>query len=167
MLEPVGVADLLPLLCDEPAGASCGVSRICAEDAALLARLAAANASCAGAAPCRFCLHKGLFPLAQADLLLSAALFAAGTLAGAAGIGGGGVNVPALLLLGGFAIEEAVPVSHLIVLGNALAQNAVNLPRSHPSGRGPLVDFGVPLLLLPPQLSGDVLGLRLRVPSCW
>jgi hypothetical protein len=107
-------------------------------------------------------LHKSLFPLGSTDAYGTALLFLAGVLAGASGIGGGGLNVPLLMLVQGFIIEEAVPISHVMVLGNSIAQNVVNLQRRHPKDtRRPLVDFDIPLLLLPMQLGGNALGVIL------
>ena len=108
------------------------------------------------------CLHKNFWPPSPADGYASVLLFGAGVLAGASGIGGGGLNVPLLMLAQGFLIEEAVPLSHIMVMGNSLAQNAVNLRRRHPSdARRPMVDFDVPLLMLPMQLGGNALGVML------
>jgi uncharacterized membrane protein YfcA len=89
-------------------------------------------------------------------------LFVIGVLAGSAGVGGGGLNVPVLIFVLGVPISEAVVLSHIAVLGNIIAQNAVNLPRRHPTRDAPLIDFTAPLLLLPAQLSGNAIGLSLR-----
>merc|ERR1711938_319114 len=62
----------------------------------------------------------------------------------------------------GFLIEEAVPISHVMVFGNAVAQKIVNLPRRHPADPSrPVVDFDAPLLLLPMMLGGNALGVVL------
>jgi len=122
------------------------------------------DAACAtpALAECYGCLHKRLFPVADVDGYGTVALFVAGVLAGAAGIGGGGLNVPLLMLIQGFYIYEAVPISHVLVFGNSVAQNLVNLQRRHPKDqRRPLVDFDVPLLLLPAQLGGNAVGVIL------
>lgn len=61
---------------------------------------------------CFVCLHKSLTPLTTSDIVGSLLLFITGVLAGASGIGGGGINVPLLMIVQGFLIEEAVPLSH-------------------------------------------------------
>lgn len=142
---------------------TCSSGRLCAFDE-LLASDPVLNVSCAGpdSAECYVCLHKSLFPLGSTDAYGTALLFLAGVLAGASGIGGGGLNVPLLMLVQGFIIEEAVPLSHVMVFGNAVAQNLVNLQRRHPKdARRPLVDFDIPLLLLPMQLGGNAVGVTL------
>jgi len=107
------------------------------------------------------CLHTKFSDVQSSDLLGTVAIFFGGVLAGMSGIGGGGLNVPLLMLVMNFDVwEEAVPLSHIMVFGNAIAQNAVNLRRHHPLQPGrPLVDFAVPIMLLPAQLGGNSLGV--------
>jgi uncharacterized membrane protein YfcA len=107
------------------------------------------------------CLHTKFSDVQSSDLMGTVAIFFGGVLAGMSGIGGGGLNVPLLMLVMNFDVwEEAVPLSHIMVFGNAIAQNAVNLRRHHPLQPGrPLVDFAVPILLLPAQLGGNSLGV--------
>ncbi len=117
------------------------------------------NATCAPEG-CHVCLHKELLPFAPTDYAGTALLFLGGVMAGAAGIGGGGLNVPLLILVMGFVMEEAVPLSHVAVFGNSIAQNLVNLRRRHPlAPYRPMVDFDIPLLLLPAQLAGNSVGV--------
>lgn len=111
------------------------------------------------ACPESICLHKSLFPILRPDILLMAALSFVAMLAGAAGIGGGGINVPSLVTIGHFSMKEAVPISHLAVLGNSLAQLIVNMPQSDPNSFRPLIHYELALLLLPSQLGGSSLGL--------
>merc|ERR1711938_419861 len=70
----------------------CSAGRTCALDPLLTS---GGNISCAAPsadpADCHVCLHKSLLPLGPIDGYGSAVLFAAGTLAGASGIGGGGL----------------------------------------------------------------------------
>lgn len=153
---------LLALLCNATHD-TCGSGRLCVVDE-ILASDPVLNGSCAKpeSTQCYVCLHKSLFPLGSIDAYGTALLFLAGVLAGASGIGGGGLNVPLLMLVQGFIIEEAVPLSHVMVLGNSIAQNLVNLQRRHPrDARRPLVDFDIPVLLLPMQLGGNALGVIL------
>uniref|UniRef100_A0A7S0PXU7 Uncharacterized protein n=1 Tax=Coccolithus braarudii TaxID=221442 RepID=A0A7S0PXU7_9EUKA len=108
------------------------------------------------------CLHKEFSPLNEWDAVGIVVLFMGGILAGASGIGGGGLNVPLMLLIMNFLFEEAIPLSHIMVLGNAVAQNLVNGFRRHPlAPHRPMIDFDVPLLLLPMQLGGNALGVLL------
>ena len=95
--------------------------------------------------------------------VVTCALFLIGVLSGSAGVGGGGLNVPLLMFALKLPIEDAIVLSHGIILGSMVAQNAVNLTRRHPHDADrPLVDFVAPLLLLPAQLAGSAIGLALR-----
>ena len=155
-------------LCGPSLDFTCAVGRMCVNDTSFTQQkmLDATTgltdkvmASCTDEM-CQMCLHKTLTPFAAQDVVGTVLLFITGILAGASGIGGGGLNVPLLMIVQGFIIEEAVPLSHMMVLGNAVAQNIINLQRSHPKEpRRPMVDFDVPLLLLPVQLGGNALGV--------
>lgn len=106
------------------------------------------------------CLHKNLFPMLADDLLLFVAMFLIAVFAGAAGIGGGGLNVPILMMLNSFGIKEAVPLSHGAVMGNAFAQLMINAPQRHPSApHRPLIHYELALLVLPAILGGNSLGV--------
>ena len=138
---------------------SCPNLRNCTFDSSLASTL---NATCASTGGCYACLHKGMWPLMSGDVSTACLLFVCGVLAGASGIGGGGLNVPLLMLSGGFLVTESVPLSHVAVFGNAIAQNLVNFRRRHPHDPSrALIDYDVPLLLLPAQLGGNSLGVLL------
>ena len=112
------------------------------------------------------CLHKTLFPhFTQSDAITCVAIFFGTILAAMAGIGGGGLNAPIYILITGFIIQEAIPMSHATVMGNSIAQLVINFRQRHPYVPGPgrpLIDYMVPLLLLPPQLGGNNLGVLLN-----
>jgi len=86
--------------------------------------------------------------------------FGVAVLAGSAGVGGGGLYVPLLMLTLQMEMGDAVVLSHVVVFGSVAAQVLVNLPRRHKTM--PLIDYVAPVLLLPAQLSGSALGLCLR-----
>eukprot|EP00413_Alexandrium_margalefii_P025891 CAMPEP_0204564888 /NCGR_PEP_ID=MMETSP0661-20131031/35154_1 /ASSEMBLY_ACC=CAM_ASM_000606 /TAXON_ID=109239 /ORGANISM="Alexandrium margalefi, Strain AMGDE01CS-322" /LENGTH=466 /DNA_ID=CAMNT_0051572579 /DNA_START=233 /DNA_END=1631 /DNA_ORIENTATION=- len=105
-------------------------------------------------------MHKALFPMLPQDLESLLAIFAIAFLAGAPGIGGGGINVPILMMLARFDIKEAVPLSHIAVMGNTLAQMIFNLRLVHPScPTRPLVHFEAAALIMPAMLGGNSLGV--------
>ena len=109
---------------------------------------------------CELCLHKALWPPNLEDISGAWLLLASAVLAGAVGIGGGGLIVPILVLSMGFHVKEAVPLSHVGVFGSALAQNIINVPRRHPlTDARPLVDAEIALLLMPCMLLGHSLGV--------
>ena len=114
----------------------------------------------------KVCLHKTLFPnFSTRDGIAIGCIFFGTMLAASAGIGGGGLNTPVYILVVGFIIQEAIPLSHVTVFGNAVAQLIINYPQRHPFVQQPgkpLIDYAVPLILLPPQLGGNNLGVLLN-----
>lgn len=87
-------------------------------------------------------LHKPLWPLDAADVVMfSLALFTL-VLAAGGGIGGGAIYMPLYMTVGGFAAAQAVALSNLTILGGALANIVLNVQRPHPHVPGrPLIDW--------------------------
>jgi uncharacterized membrane protein YfcA len=80
-------------------------------------------------------------------------------LCSAGGVGGGGINVPILLLVFGYGFDTAVELSLFIVLGNAFAQTMLNLGKTHPNLTDlPLIYWELVIILLPAQLGGSNIG---------
>lgn len=80
-------------------------------------------------------------------------------LCSAAGVGGGGINVPILLLIFGYGFNTSVKLSLFAVLGNALAQNILNFGKSHPKYNDlPLIFWELVIILSPAQLGGSNIG---------
>lgn len=117
---------------------------------------------CSSYKPCKHqvCLHKTLWPVLKEDAVSFVAVLLIAVLAGCAGIGGGGLVVPILMILNRFDIKEAVPLSHVAVMGNALSQLAVNTRQAHPTvPHRPLIHYEMALLLLPAMLGGNSIGV--------
>lgn len=132
-------------------GTHCALGRIC---------VGKDGAKYHGSADGGECEHKGLWPMIPIDLLLTLAMFLIGVAAAAAGIGGGGINVPALMYINNFLIEEAVPLSHVAVFGNATAQLIINTRKMHPEDPlKPVIDYTFALICLPMILGGNSLGI--------
>ncbi len=96
------------------------------------------------------------------DFWASVFCFVGGIVSAAGGVGGGGLYVPVLILLGGLSSQAAVPVSTVIIFGNAFASLAFNAETRHPTADRPLIDLQVVLLLEPPTLTGAALGVLLN-----
>ena len=61
-------------------------------------------------------------------------------------------------------MQEAVWLSNTAVLGNGLAQFAVNWRARHPScASRPMIDWDAVLMLLPAQLGGGYIGVIVQV----
>lgn len=84
-------------------------------------------------------------------------------LASAAGIGGGGLNVPILVVAFGFEFNKAVVLSLCAVLGNLVSQLTLNHNSHHPSAKSrPLPYWDLILCFLPAQLCGSTFGIAFR-----
>mmetsp|Transcript_9654 Transcript_9654/g.24692 ORF Transcript_9654/g.24692 Transcript_9654/m.24692 type:complete len:408 (-) Transcript_9654:274-1497(-) len=85
------------------------------------------------------------------------------SLAASAGIGGGGLNVPVLMIIFNFTPKEATVLSNTAVFGNTMSQLIINLRRPQPHDpTKPLVDFVAVLMLTPAQLGGGNIGVILE-----
>jgi len=108
-------------------------------------------------------LKPHLFPLQMPSPLVffagCVALYVGCTVSAAGGVGGGGINVPILLIIFGYSFKTCVVLSLCTVLGNALAQTSVNIYKTHPSNiRSPLIFFEIAAVLLPAQMGGSNIG---------
>jgi len=84
--------------------------------------------------------------------------------AGAAGggIGGGGLYVPLLIIVIGFATKEAVAISQGCIVGAALAHLLLNAGKKHPLLDIPVVDYAALLVLEPMLLAGALVGVMVN-----
>lgn len=86
-------------------------------------------------------------------------LFFGCAISAAAGVGGGGINVPIFLLVFGYSFEHARTLSLVVVLGNAMMQVAINFKTRHPTlYHRPIIFWELVLILLPAQLGGNHIG---------
>jgi len=92
----------------------------------------------------------------QIATVFGAALCAA--LAMSAGIGGGGLFVPLLILVLEKNIATATSMSQCLIAGAAIAGLLYNLQQRHPERDRPLVDVSLVLFLAPLQMAGALCG---------
>jgi len=92
----------------------------------------------------------------QIATVFGAALCAA--LAMSAGIGGGGLFVPLLILVLDKNIATATSMSQCLIAGAAIAGLLYNLQQRHPERDRPLVDVSLVLFLAPLQMVGALCG---------
>jgi hypothetical protein len=83
------------------------------------------------------------WPPTGRDLVALAVIVFALSLVGGAGIGGGAILVPALILIERFSTGTAVALSNITILGGALANFLCNAPRRRAGGAEPLIDWCV------------------------
>lgn len=106
-------------------------------------------------------------------LLCAPILFLGGLLCSAGGIGGGGVYVTLLMVAGGLAPHEAVPLSKAIVFLGSLSSLVLNLRKGLAAKAGEaakqsLIDYGICRIVVPASLMGTLLGVLLnRIAPDW
>lgn len=89
-----------------------------------------------------------------------------GSIASAAGVGGGAFFVPLFNFLLGFTVKGATSLSQATITGGSLAAVAISMTKTHPvDPTKPLIDYTLSLLLLPVLLLGVSLGEELRTES--
>eukprot|EP00762_Andalucia_godoyi_P005627 ANDGO_00518.mRNA.1 hypothetical protein NAEGRDRAFT_81115 len=110
------------------------------------------------------CHHKNLFPaFSWRDGVGTLVLFVASLLSAAAGVGGGGIYVPILILTFSFGPHAAIPLSKATAFGTAFASFLVNLRKRHPIDHlRPLIDYDVAFVMEPSILMGGMVGVLLN-----
>ncbi|KAK1944997.1 Sulfite exporter TauE/SafE family protein 3 [Phytophthora citrophthora] len=76
----------------------------------------------------------------------------------AGGVGGGTILVPAMILIMGFDIKRATPVSNMAIVGGAIANAWFNIRKRHPTADRPLIDSDLSLAMIPLVMGGAVVG---------
>ncbi|EEY57883.1 uncharacterized protein PITG_00470 [Phytophthora infestans T30-4] len=76
----------------------------------------------------------------------------------AGGVGGGTILVPAMVLIMGFDIKRATPVSNLAIVGGAIANAWFNIRKRHPAVDRPLIDADLSFSMIPLVMGGAVVG---------
>jgi len=102
--------------------------------------------------------HKPLLPLTTYDYVGFALMGSMTAIAAGGGIGGGGVLVPILILVMGFAIKAAIPLSSATIFGGAIFHFCRNVWRRHPKADRPLIDWNFIGLMQPMLIAGAVIG---------
>ncbi|GMF43385.1 unnamed protein product [Phytophthora lilii] len=92
------------------------------------------------------------------DALAIAFIVVGMAVSSAGGVGGGVIMVPAMVLIMGFDIKRATPVSNVAILGGAVANAWFNMHKRHPSADRPLIDAELALGMIPVVIGGTVLG---------
>lgn len=109
------------------------------------------------------CVKKNLWPIRWQDIAITAVCFIGGSFAASAGIGGGGIYVPAMLLLGGYSAQVAVPLSTVMIFGCAIANFLMLAPNKHPTAPNrPVINYTAALIFQPIILCGSALGVMLN-----
>jgi len=100
------------------------------------------------------------------ELLCSILIFISSVLAAAAGLGGGGVFVPLLILFSGLAPSDAVPLSQVMILCGSLVNLTVFVGQRHPEHENQAkIDYNCVALFQPLLVAGVTLGVLINKMS--
>lgn len=83
-------------------------------------------------------------------------------LANAAGVGGGGVIVPIMMLFG-FATKVCIALSNVIILIGAITRYVMNFNDSHPEKKATTIDYGIVILMMPTIMIGSFIGIQINL----
>jgi len=76
-----------------------------------------------------------------------------------AGIGGGALYVPILIIFCSFPAHYAIPTSKALIFGGTLATTLFNLKKRHVKFDRPLINFNIAALMQPASWLGTILGV--------
>lgn len=111
------------------------------------------------------CRHKKLIPFDWArDGSTALIAFLGSVLSAGAGTGGGGLFVPLFVLVLRFTTKEAIPLSHAMIAGGALANLLLNMKVRGAGGKH-LIAVDIALIMEPMTLAGAVVGVMVNVVS--
>ena len=84
-----------------------------------------------------------------------------------AGIGGGGVIVPLLMVFYHFETKEAIAVSGFTILTGSVTRFIITWREKHPSKDAVCIDYGITNVMLPTVLVGSIAGVffNLALPA--
>mmetsp|Transcript_26704 Transcript_26704/g.39492 ORF Transcript_26704/g.39492 Transcript_26704/m.39492 type:complete len:494 (+) Transcript_26704:83-1564(+) len=122
--------------------------------------------SCESAGSQYYCLHKTLSPVTIMDFLAWLVVGGCCLVAATAGIGGGGLNLPVLIIILNFTTKEASVLSNIAVLGNCVGQLLINISDRSLRGKGDAVKRSV-VMILPALIAGGSISIAVEalVPS--
>lgn len=106
--------------------------------------------------------HKSVWPVDTSEIIGYILIFIISALANSAGIGGGPVMTPILVLLFAFQTHTAIPLAQVIVFGGALMAIGLRMPVRHPTRDRPLIFYQLIMLVQAPLLFGTSLGALLN-----
>ena len=108
------------------------------------------------------CTHKDLFSLEPIEIVGTLVILIMSSISNAAGIGGGPVMTPILILLFYFDTHYAIPLSQVVIFGGSLIAIALKLSYRHPEKDRPLIYYELVMHVQSFVLLGTTLGVILN-----
>jgi hypothetical protein len=109
------------------------------------------------------CVHKSIFPIYEAEFAGFLILPTLVGLANVAGIGGGGITVPMVILCWGFETKEAVAISGATIFVGSVVRFFYSIDRKHPEKKATSIDYGIVIVMLPLVLVGAFTGVLVNL----
>jgi uncharacterized membrane protein YfcA len=105
------------------------------------------------------CVHKSVFAINSYEIGGIFALIFFKTLCTMAGVGGGAIVVPLVIVLFGFVTKEAIPVATFATFAATIASFIANFRSRHPEKKHSVIyDYGVICVMMPTTLAGAQIG---------
>lgn len=109
------------------------------------------------------CIHKDLFPdWRTLDIIGMVLILIACVLANVAGIGGGSVFMPILLIIFQYNTNDAVPMSSCVTCGVQLCRLIISYWERHPKANRPAIDYALAGVFTPSIVLGTSFGVLLN-----
>jgi len=109
------------------------------------------------------CVHKSIFPIYQAEFAGFLILPTLVGLANVAGIGGGGITVPIVMICWGFNTKESVAISSATIFVGSVVRFFYSIDRKHPEKKATSIDYGIVIVMLPLVLVGAFTGVLVNI----
>ena len=109
------------------------------------------------------CTHKPLLPLLTLEIASPFIMAVSIALSNAAGVGGGALILPILIVLLSFTEPEAVALSNFLIFLGSLVRFLVGFRQRHPDNPDrPAIHYDYVVLLVPNALLGTLIGVHLN-----
>jgi uncharacterized membrane protein YfcA len=84
-------------------------------------------------------------------------------LANVAGIGGGGITVPVVMICWGFDTKQSVAISGATIFVGSVVRFFYSIDRKHPEKKATSIDYGIVIVMLPLVLVGSFTGVLVNI----
>ena len=112
------------------------------------------------------CVHKNLFPnIASSEIGATFVFFSATIICTVAGVGGGIVFLPMLMLMFNFSTQEAAPISITVVFFILIIRNLLSFGDRHPMRDKPVINYDIALVFSAADIIGNIFGMIINVVS--
>lgn len=112
------------------------------------------------------CTHKDLFPdVLPIEIGAFFLIFIFSIITTVAGIGGGVIFLPILMIMFNFTPQEAAPISITMVFLILLLRNLLSLRQRHPIRDKPIINYEIALVFSPSNIIGNIFGAIINVVS--